>query len=115
VQAYRKVNGRASVLNATKTGDLIAAISGKQIVVQQVHLAVTAASSGGTGIVTLRDGTGGTVLWQATAAAVANFNIQLSADPTNGYPLTSGNALSLEVSGGSTEASAFAIATGIAL
>lgn len=112
--SIRNVSGRGAAVHATKTGDAIAAISGLKIFVQQVHLAVTTASSGGTGIVTLRDGTGGTVLWQASAAAVGTWNIQLSNNPDWGYPLTSGNALSVEVSGATTDADAFAIATGIA-
>lgn len=112
---YQNVSGRAAVAHAGKTGDAIAAVTGAKIFVQQVHLAVTAASSGGTGIVTLRDGTGGTVIWQASAAAVGTWNIQFSANPAYGYPLTSGNALSLEVSGATTDATAFAVATGVAL
>ena len=110
----QNVSGRAAVAHGSKTGAAIAAITSTTIFVQQVHVAVTTASSGGTGIITLRDGTAGTVIWQASAAAAATWNIQISNNPEYGYPLTSGNALSLEVSGGTTDATGFAIATGVA-
>lgn len=115
MHSYQNVSGRAAVSESTQAADLLAAVAGKKIFVQQVHVAVTTASSGGTGIITLRDGTGGTVIWQASAAAAATWNITLSTNHDFGYPLTAGTALSLEVSGGDTEATAFAIATGIAV
>lgn len=116
MSTYRNVSGRGAVADTTaEAADVIAAITGAKIFVQQVHVAVTTASSGGTGIITLRDGTGGAILWQASAAATGTWNVQLSCNPAFGYPLTTGNALSLEVSGATTEATGFAIATGIAL
>src|SRR3990167_2043083 len=112
---YQNVSGRGAVTEAAKTADAIAAVTGKVIFVQQVHVAITTAATGGGGIITLRDGTGGTVIWQAVATALATWNIELSTNPAFGYPLTSGNALSVEVSGAVTDdANAFAIATGIA-
>lgn len=112
----QNVSGRAAVADTTaESATLIAAITDKTIFVQQVHVAITTASSGGTGIVTLRDGSAsGTIIWQASAAATATWNIQLSSNPAFGYPLTSGNALTLAVSGATTEATGFAIATGVA-
>jgi hypothetical protein len=108
------VSGRAAVSDGTKAASALAAVTGKVIFVQHVYVAITTASSGGTGIVTLRDGVAGTVLWQASAAATNTWNIDLSENPDWGYPLTSGNALSLEVSGATTDATGFAIAIGIA-
>lgn len=107
----QQVSGRGAIADGTKTATLLASAAGKRVLVKAVQICITVASSGGAGIVTLRDGTGGTVLWQDSAAAVKSFATIVFGDDY-GYPLTVGNGLSFEVSGATTDATAIAIAIG---
>ena len=68
------------------------------------------ATGSGAGIVTVRDGAAGTVITQLNGE-VLNGKIDLDLDDGLGYPLTAGNALSLECSAAATnEATAIAYA-----
>lgn len=107
---YKQISGNASVADGSKTGDLLTGSTGNVVRVISVHISVTASFSGAAGIVTLRDGTGGTILVQLVATANAHYDMDFH--DGLGYPLTTGNSLSLEVSGGTTDGSAIAVATG---
>lgn len=107
---YKQISGNASVADGSKTGVLLAGSAGKVVRIISVHISVTASFSGGAGIVTLRDGVGGTILVQLVATANAHYDMDFH--DGLGFPLTAGNDLSLEVSGGTTDGSAIAIATG---
>lgn len=108
LQKYPLVSGATSVTNATATNAIIAAQTGKTIRVTAIILSVTTASSGGTGIVSIQDGS--TTIIQFSAAAVMNMQVNLG--DQLGYPLTSGNALNVVVSGATTQATAYASAVG---
>ena len=107
---YKQISGRATALDGAAAADLLASSTGAVVRVVTVHVSVTASFSGGAGIVTLRDGTAGTII--AQIVATANNHLDMDFHDGLGYPLTAGNALSLEVSGGTTEGTAIAIATG---
>jgi len=104
--------GRGAVSEADQADDIIAAVTGKTIYLKKITIHVTLAATGGTGIVTVRDGVAGTILIQVDGDTIDNQR-EVDLDDGRGYPLTSGNSLSLEVSGaGTNEASAFAVAVG---
>lgn len=112
MERYLHKQGTASVTTGAKTANLIASAGTSAVIrVIAATITVTTAATGGGGIVTLRDGTGGTVIFTGNAAALGNFQIYFGED---GFALTAGNALSLEVSAAVTnDASCSAAATSI--
>ena len=107
---YKQLSGRVAVDNSTKTGTILSGVPGGIVRLISAHVFVTTAFSGGDGIVTLRDGLNGTIL--AKIPATASSKLDMDFHDGLGYPITAGNSLSLEVSGGTTEGSAIGIATG---
>ena len=108
LQKYALASGATSVTNSTTSNAVIASQTGKTIRVTAIILAVTTASSGGNGIVSLQDGSN--TIIQFSAAAVMSMQVNLG--DQLGYPLTSGNALNVVVSGATTQATAYASAVG---
>lgn len=91
-------SGVASNASADKT--IIAAQgSGKVIRILSGHVNVTTAAVGGGGLVALKDGASGNIIWQATADAVGSYPIDF--EPF-GYPLSDNTLLNLNVSGAAT-------------
>lgn len=110
---YKQISGRASVDNSTKSAVLLTSASGCIVRLISVHIFITTVSSGGTGIVTLRDGAGGTILVQLDATATKNtLTHDMDFHDGLGYPMTVNTNLYLEVSGATTDASVIAVATG---
>lgn len=108
---YKQISGRAVVSDSTKTADLLSSSTNLVIRLISVHVFVTTAASDSSGVVTLRDGTGGTILMQIPATAGTKEDMDFH--DGLGYPMTAGNSLSLEVSGASsTQGTVLAIATG---
>ncbi len=108
LQKYTLIAGATSVSNGTASNSIIAGQTGKKFRITAIVLSVTAASSGGTGLVSIQDGS--TTLIQFSAAAVMNMQVNLG--DQLGYPLSSDNALTLLVSGATTQATAYASAVG---
>jgi hypothetical protein len=108
---YRQISGRAAVNDTTKNATLLASATDQVVRLISAHVVVQTASSGGTGIVTLRDGVAGTILAQISGATAGNA-IDIEFHDGLGYPMTAGNVLSLEVSGATTQATVVGIATG---
>lgn len=109
--SHKRVTGSATALQATEAVNIIAGVSGKIIYLKKLTVVCTLAATGsGAGIITIRDGAAGTVITQMTGETL-NQKIDLDLDDGLGYPLTAGNALSLEVSAATTnEATAIAYA-----
>lgn len=105
------VNGAATVNNGAAAATLLAApAAGKKIRVNKVMLTVETVATGGGGVVQLKDGASGTVLWQADGDALGHFPLDFGDE---GYPLVDGNLLQLVVASAvTTQATVFAMATG---
>jgi hypothetical protein len=108
LQKYVLLSGATSVSNSTTTNSIIAGQAGKTFFITAIILTVTTASSGGTGIVSIQNGSN--TIIQFSAAAVMSMQVNLG--DQIGYPLSSGNALTLTVSGATTQATAYASAVG---
>lgn len=105
------VNGAATVSDGAATATLLAAPGANKITrVQKVMLVVETAAAGGGGVVQLKDGASGTVIFQADADALGFFPLDFGDE---GYPLSTNNLLQLVVASAvTTQAKAFAMATG---
>lgn len=91
-QRYELVSGSATVTNATPTLALIAApAAGEVIRVTAFVITVTLAATGGSGIVSVKDGTTTLMSWDANAL----MNSQINLGEGIGFPLTAGNAFNL--------------------
>lgn len=109
-QRYKTTSGTGTANNAGATIVLLAAPASNEIVrVTAYVLTVTLAASGGSGIVSLKDGTTTLMSWDANAL----MNSQVNFGEALGFPLSAGNALNLVVeSAGGNQATANASAVG---
>jgi hypothetical protein len=109
IQKYVMLNGSGSATNASATLALIAGQAGKVIRVTGGSIAVTTAAVGGSGKVSLKDGTTVIMSWDANSVANISFNF----GETTGYPLTAGNTLNVVTEGAvTTQATIFAAMVG---
>lgn len=91
-QKYELVSGSVTANNATPTVALIAAPGASEVIrVTAFVITVTLAATGGSGIVSLKDGTTTMMSWDANAL----MNSQINMGEAIGYPLSAGNALNL--------------------
>lgn len=107
--ALPQAEGNGSATNAGATTAIIAAQAGKVLRVQRGSISVYVAAVGGGGLVRLCNGTTTIMQWGADAVGGYVFDFGDA-----GYPLTSGNALQIIVSGAvTTQASAYCLATAL--
>lgn len=92
LQAYKELSGKATVNNGAATAAVIAAPgAGKTIRLVGGILNVTAAATGGGGVVELRDGS--TAIISVDGNALGSYPFYY--DGMNGFPLTANTALNL--------------------
>lgn len=96
---YEIVSGTAEVSNADVNETVLAAVSGKSLRLLKGVVMVTVVADGG-GEAALEDGAGGTKIFEVDTDALGVYPIDFGDE---GYPLTSGNVLNLNVSGATTE------------
>lgn len=102
----QQTQGNISATNGGTTGVIIAAQSGKVLRIREGSVSVYLAATGATGLVRICDGTTTIMQWDANAVGGFQFDFGEA-----GYPLTSGNAFQLIVSGaGTNQASAYCAA-----
>lgn len=99
----QQTQGNGSATNAGATTSIIAGQTGKILRIRAGCISVYLAATGGGGIARLCDGTTTVMQWPGDALGGYAFDFG-----EVGYPLTSGNALQLIVSGAvTTQASAY--------
>jgi hypothetical protein len=91
-QKYQIVSGTGTANNATPTVALIAAQgAGKVIRITAYIITVTTAATGGSGIVSFKDGTTTLMSWDANAL----MNSQVNLGEGIGYPISANSAFNL--------------------
>ena len=110
LQKYPMVSGSTNVAQGSATSILIAApAAGKTTRLTTGVIAVTVAATGGSGRVSIKDGS--TIIQSWDANAISNYQFNYGAEI--GFPLTLNNALNLVVEGAVTnQATAYASAVG---
>ena len=109
-QRYEVLSGSGTVNNATPSIALIAApLAGETIRLTAFVVSVTTAATGGSGVVTLKDGSNVIQRWDANGTMASQIHL----GDALGYPLTPGNALNLVVENAvANQATAYASAVG---
>lgn len=106
---YKQGVGQATN-GATNATILAAAGADNKLYLEKAVVTVYTAATGGSGIVALEDGSGGTKFWRADADALGNHVIDFG---ERGYALTANTLLNLTVEGAVTN-DAFVSCTAVA-
>jgi pyruvate/2-oxoglutarate dehydrogenase complex dihydrolipoamide acyltransferase (E2) component len=109
-QKYILVSGSANVNNGAATAAVIAAPGAAKLNrLTAGIISVTVAATGGSGRITLKDGTNVIQSWDANSIT----NYQFNYGENVGYPLSANNALNLVAEGaGANQATAYASCVG---
>ena len=106
----QKIQGTATVSDGAATAAILASQGGvKKIRLKFAIITVTTAAVGGTGLISLKDGS--TVIISVDADAVGTHVLAFGDHPEMGYDLTAATALNVVAEGaGTTQATASAVA-----